>query len=90
MNLGGGITYRAFLGNCLRDYLANCYRGFLAIGLLVQILRGMMIFSMGSKLSFSRCVLYEKEEIMMEIDEALKTRYGTERPFTVPDAYLIA
>ena len=24
---------------------------------------------------------------MMEIDEALKTRYGTERPFTVPDAY---
>lgn len=34
----------AFLGNCLRDYLANCYRGFLAIGLLVQILRGMMIF----------------------------------------------
>lgn len=23
----------------------------------------------------------------MEIDEALKTRYGTERPFTVPDAY---
>lgn len=40
----GGISYRAFLGNCLRDYLANCYRGFLAIGLLVQILRGMMIF----------------------------------------------
>lgn len=32
--LGGGISYRAFLGNCLRDYLANCYRGFLAIGLL--------------------------------------------------------
>lgn len=24
---------------------------------------------------------------MMEKDEALKTRYGTERPFTVPDAY---
>lgn len=24
---------------------------------------------------------------MMEIDEALKTQYGTERPFTVPDAY---
>lgn len=24
---------------------------------------------------------------MMEIDEALKTRYGTDRPFTVPDAY---
>ena len=23
----------------------------------------------------------------MEIDEALKTRYGTDRPFTVPDAY---
>lgn len=23
----------------------------------------------------------------MEIDEALKTWYGTERPFTVPDAY---
>ena len=52
MNLGGGISYRVFLGNCLRDYLANCfsdflancYRGFLAIGLLVQILRGMMIF----------------------------------------------
>lgn len=42
--LEGGISYRAFLGNCLRDYLANCYRGFLAIGLLVQILRGMMIF----------------------------------------------
>lgn len=88
MNLGGGITYRAFLGNCLRDYLANCYRGFLAIGLLAQFLRGMMIFFDGlSKLSFSRCVLYEKEEIMMEIDEALKTRYSTERPFTVPDAY---
>ena len=34
----------SFLGNCLRDYLANCYRGFLAIGLLVQFLRGMMIF----------------------------------------------
>lgn len=33
---GGGISYRAFLGNCLRDYLANCYRGFLAIGLLAQ------------------------------------------------------
>lgn len=32
----GGISYRAFLGNCLRDYLANCYRGFLAIGLLAQ------------------------------------------------------
>lgn len=44
VNLGGGITYRAFLGNCLRDYLANCYRGFLAIGLLAQFLRGMMIF----------------------------------------------
>lgn len=87
MNLGGGISYRAFLGNCLRDFLVNCLRGLLAIGLLVQILRGMMIFSMGSKLSFSRCVLYEKEEIMMEIDEALKTRYGTDRPFTVPDAY---
>lgn len=42
--LGGGISYRAFLGNCLRDYLANCYRGLLANGLLVQILRGMMIF----------------------------------------------
>lgn len=83
----GGISYRAFLGNCLRDYLANCYRGLLANGLLVQILRGMMIFSVGSKLSVSLCVLYEKEEIMMEIDEALKTRYGTERPFTVPDAY---
>lgn len=41
---GGGISYRAFLGNCLRDYLANCYRGLLANGLLVQILRGMMIF----------------------------------------------
>lgn len=24
---------------------------------------------------------------MMEKDEALKTRYGTDRPFTVPDAY---
>lgn len=24
---------------------------------------------------------------MMEKDEALKTRYGTERPFAVPDAY---
>lgn len=84
----GGISYRAFLGNCLRDYLANCYRGFLAIGLLAQIpSRHDDFFSMGSKLSFSRCVLYEKEEIMMEIDEALKTRYGTERPFTVPDAY---
>ena len=33
----GGISYRAFLGNCLRDYLANCYRGFLAIGLFAQI-----------------------------------------------------
>lgn len=32
-----GISYRAFLGNCLRDYLANCYRGFLAIGLFAQI-----------------------------------------------------
>lgn len=39
-----GISYRAFLGNCLKDFLVNCLRGLLAIGLLVQILRGMMIF----------------------------------------------
>lgn len=88
MNLGGGISYRAFLGNCLRDYLANCYRGFLAIGLLVQFLRGMMIFFRWALNFLSRDASYmKKEEIMMEIDGALKARYGTERPFTVPDAY---
>gem|GEM_PF-4275209 len=39
-----GNQLPSFLGNCLRDILVNCLRGLLAIGLLIQILRGMMIF----------------------------------------------
>lgn len=62
VNLGGGISYRPFLGNCLRDYLANCYRGFLAIGLLAQILRGMMIFFRWALNFLSRYASYMKKK----------------------------
>lgn len=58
----GGISYRAFLGNCLRDYLANCYRGFLAIGLFVQFLRGMMIFFRWALNFLSRDASYMKKK----------------------------